>query len=491
MYCKKCGKELKEKSDFCSYCGTKIKNKIQDKEIKQISLKKALVIISVITILLIIIVAGILNMVINKSNSINDYESIGHETENINELKINNLEYSILVKENGNTQITEKWEVSIKEPVNLKKTITLDEKKFSEISDVKIYEISKNNEEKKLIELMGKDNLDKDSFYDFINEEGKFEIGWLADVTNEIKTYEIMYTVKDSVKMYLDCGEINLNILEENNEIAIDKLIVKLNVFNKNQNLTDVNYWIHPADNITPSFEENTAVFTNENITLGQLIDIRMTMPKKWFGNFTNIIRENRLEQIYEEEESDTANEDYYSTLQDYYANKINERDYKEISFEAINFKIPKSFKQEVINSKFMIYSDDKNYEPIKIYAVKSVYTQSLADVMKSSIGKTVVKLGEDSTYSLAEYNLEHKYGKKNIILNRTDNIAVKSNADNIEKATLFSYNYLEEWHYGIYVVNYSQDENMVNAENYIGYSVKLNTDYLESNKENIKPGQF
>ena len=55
MYCKKCGKELK-KSDFCSYCGTKIKNKMQDKEIKQISLKKALVIISVITILLIIIV---------------------------------------------------------------------------------------------------------------------------------------------------------------------------------------------------------------------------------------------------------------------------------------------------------------------------------------------------------------------------------------------------------------------------------------------------
>lgn len=490
MYCKKCGKELKEKSDFCSYCGTKIKNKMQDKEIKQISLKKALVIISVITILLIIIIAGILNMVINKSNSINDYESIENEIENINELKINNLEYSILVKENGNTQITEKWEVSIKEPVNLKKIITLDEKKFTEISNVEIYEISKNKEDKKLIELIGKNNLDEDSFYDVINEDGKFEIGWLANATNEIKTYEINYIVKDNVKMYLDCGEVNLNILEEDNEIPIDKLNVKLNVFNKNQILNDVSYWIHPADYITPSFEENTAVFTDENITLGQLIDIRVVMPKNWFGNFNNIIKENRLEQIYEEEESDTANEDYYSTLQNYYAAKINEKDYKEVSFEAIDFKIPKSFKQEVINSKFIIYSDEKNYEPIKIYAVKSVYTQSLADVMKSSIGKTVVKLGEDSTYSLAEYNLEHKYGKKNIILNRTDNIAVKSNADNIEKATLFSYNYLEEWHYGLYVVNYSQDENMVNAENYIGYSVKLNTDYLESNKETIKPGR-
>lgn len=256
MKCKKCGKKIEEEWKFCNYCGEKIKRTVETK-------KKIIFIIILLTILLLIIF-----LIIRKINKIEN-------------LTITELDYDIVVNDNGSIDVTEIWNLSISEVNTLFKYFSED----YNIENVKIYKILKNGKEEELIQTEEQlYPLTENVYYVQNNEDSDLAIAWGVNAKNKLITYKITYTVNDAIKVYQDYSVLKWSIIEENNSIPINRLNGKMEYnFNKEKEYGILEYFLYSKSQYDINKNNDTITFSVDNINLNSPILVYTITPSEWF----------------------------------------------------------------------------------------------------------------------------------------------------------------------------------------------------------------
>ena len=102
------------------------------------------------------------------------------------DLELNNLKFNAQILENGDMEVTEIWDIDIKDTNTLFKTFKTDINKYTDITDVEVKEIT-NGKYKNFSETSRyMYHVTKDYYYGLINDDGDFEIAWGVGLDNDL-----------------------------------------------------------------------------------------------------------------------------------------------------------------------------------------------------------------------------------------------------------------------------------------------------------------
>lgn len=247
----------------------------------------------------------------NLSNSINnDYSTINNNiktnSENtIDELKLDSLNYDVYISENGDMHVTEIWNIEIQDTNTLFKTFILDNSKYNGISNVKVCEIIPSGTKKEFKQINQEMyHVTKDCYYALVNSNGEFEIAWGVDTKNQIKTYEISYTVNNAILMYNDCAELYWQFIGKGFEIPIDYVSGQIHLPNKVKNLDNIRVWGHSkADGEVIRENRQLITFKAEDCMDKDYLEIRVAiLETEMFDASIMKVNKNMLQEIIEQE---------------------------------------------------------------------------------------------------------------------------------------------------------------------------------------------
>ena len=119
-------------------------------------------------------------------------------------LRMNNLDFNVVVNEDASMDVTEKWRIRIDETNTLFKSFDIDKTKFSDIDNVSVKDLTNNVEFKKFTQYSY--HVPKNFFYALDMKNSTYEIAWGIgmDETSGIREYEIKYTVNDAIAFSLN-----------------------------------------------------------------------------------------------------------------------------------------------------------------------------------------------------------------------------------------------------------------------------------------------
>lgn len=220
-----------------------------------------------------------------------------NSSENTN-IKLDNWDIDIKILENGNLNISEKWEANYESITTMFRTFGR-EVKDTDIEDPKVY-LVKNEEEKVLLKRNTlKEKQDK-GYYHYGYYNGRLEIGWGIDKDKSKDIYIIEYTLLRAAYQGEDYSSIFHRVISDN---SLKTKKVNVNISHKNHSLTKENTLIfgHGNPGFKISYINNGINISSDNgIDLGQMCEYRLIMPK----SFLNIKdRGSFLEEIIEEEQ--------------------------------------------------------------------------------------------------------------------------------------------------------------------------------------------
>ena len=134
---------------------------------------------------------------------------------------LENLEFDIKIKDNGDVSITEFWDADLYDTNTLFKTFTKNSK-FKEITDVSVLELDVSKNVIKTFTNSEQFNYheDKDYFHATDDDSGNFEIAWGVSANgSEHRYFRINYIVKNCINVYNDCAEYYWQIIGNQWEI--------------------------------------------------------------------------------------------------------------------------------------------------------------------------------------------------------------------------------------------------------------------------------
>lgn len=216
-------------------------------------------------------------------------------------LLLNKLNFDIRLNSNGSMEVTEIWEIDIKDTNTLFKTF-----KWDDITNVNVSEIKENGEKKEFSKINEEMyHVTENCFYALKNRDEEFEIAWGVNAQNEKKKYQISYTVDNAVKVYNDCSELYWQFIGNSFSIPVESIKGKIIILNEEQNIDGINYWLHSNSKGTIKKDNTIIAFSGEDIGRKERLEIRLAMPKGFFKN-DNIINKDRLVQIQNQEKEVT-----------------------------------------------------------------------------------------------------------------------------------------------------------------------------------------
>lgn len=229
-------------------------------------------------------------------------------------LKWNSLNYDVTVNSDGSMDVVETWDIKISEINTVFKQFNIDKKKYSEIDDIEIIQISPNRKKMKQIYEEQK-FVDKDCFYALKLKENPsiFEIAWHVGLedSSDSRTYEVHYTVNDVVKIYNDCTELYWMFLDTSNQIPAEKITGKIKLPRPVEDIENLRIWGHgPLNAIIEKESEDTVVFQTEDFPKSTMFEVRIVTEENIYLENFNEINKNMLDEILSEEQkwADEAN---------------------------------------------------------------------------------------------------------------------------------------------------------------------------------------
>ena len=303
MYCNKCGNKLEDGMKYCNKCGNKIKNvssEIVNSEFnKKIKKKKSYKIIPiVIGIIILVLLSAVsiyakISKFVARSNVTNNENSQQIISKSITENKLTKLNYDVQINKDSSMQVVETWNINILDANTLFKTFVIDNKKYKDITNVKVYEILNNGDKKEFSKIDKEmEHVTKDSYYGLVNSDKKFEIAWGISTKNEVKTYQISYKVNDVVKVYDDRAELYWCFLGNQFNIPIDNITGTIKVENVDKTEGIINFWAHTKDGSKITNKNDNIVFSGSKYKKGDMFEIRLLFPSKWFNQKNKINKE-------------------------------------------------------------------------------------------------------------------------------------------------------------------------------------------------------
>lgn len=246
-------------------------------------------------------------------------------------LEFNNISINALLKENGDMEVVEQWEIDIEDTNTLFKNWYLDTNKYSNITNVKVYEILENGSKKEFTKINEEMyHVTKDSYYALPISGGKFEVAFGVQVDNDVKKYEISYTVEDSVRQYEDCCEIYWQFIGSDNEIPAKNITGTITLQNAVIDKNNLRAWAHgPLNGAIEMVSNDTVKFNVNNLNTHTMLEVRIAVLERDIFNNLIVNNNKNLSGIIAEE-----------TILANNANRIREKNTKKIQIFVLIYII-------------------------------------------------------------------------------------------------------------------------------------------------------
>ena len=219
--------------------------------------------------------------------------------------ELNNLTFEATLNSDGTADITEIWDVYIKNTNTLFKTFEIDSKKYSGIQNVTVTEVTRNSNKSFRQIFQEKYHVDKDCYYALNNSKGEFEIAWgvSEDSSSATRKFKISYTVVDAVKNYADCSEFYWQFVGSDFGIASDKVKGTIKLPKAVNNIDDLRVWAHgPLNGNIEKASLNTVKFDVSDLASKTMVEVRVVTPTYVFENNANTYRSSKFQSILDEE---------------------------------------------------------------------------------------------------------------------------------------------------------------------------------------------
>lgn len=221
-------------------------------------------------------------------------------------LFLNLLRFEAQIQYDGSMEVTEYWDIDIEETNTLYKTFELDKTKYSNITNVKVTDITdgKNKEFTQIYQEMY--HVTKDCYYGLINKNGLFEIAWGVGLDNNSDTrkYKIQYTVEDAICKYNDKAQLYWQFVGKDFEVTAKKVEGIIKLPESAEIKDDIKVWGHTED-------LNGEIYVTDNQTIefdvygrnaGKFIEIRTLFPTEMIIRAEREENKNILQQVIAEE---------------------------------------------------------------------------------------------------------------------------------------------------------------------------------------------
>ena len=231
---------------------------------------------------------------------------IGTIKSNAGSLYLNNLDFETQINSDGSINVTEKWNIDISETNTLYKVFTSDKSKYSSITNVKVKEITNNQNTNFINSNKWEYHVNKGYYYGTKNQDGDFEIGWGVGLDNSEATreYEISYTVQDAITKYNDYAELYWQFVGEHFEISSKKITGTIYLPSKVQNIEEIKVWGHTKDlnGTIYATDTNKIEFEINNYRSGRYVEIRTLFPTSLINTSGRTKNTNILQKVLDEE---------------------------------------------------------------------------------------------------------------------------------------------------------------------------------------------
>lgn len=215
-------------------------------------------------------------------------------------LYLNHLEFDIKLNSDGSMNVTEIWNIKIEDTNTLFKTFKTDSKKYSEITDVKVTDITNNAniQFNKINTYMY--HVTKNCYYGLKNDDGNFEIAWGVGLDNSYATkkYKIEYKVKDVITKYNDYAELYWQFVGQEFEISAKQINGTIILPSNANNKEEIKVWGHSKDlnGTIYATDLNKIEFEMNNFRSGRYVEIRTLFPSNLITKTSRQYNSNILE---------------------------------------------------------------------------------------------------------------------------------------------------------------------------------------------------
>lgn len=221
--------------------------------------------------------------------------------------RMRSIDYQAYIRENGDVDVVESWHIWVEGTNTLFKTFEIDSSKYTEITNVKVKEISDNGQAKAFRDVgEWQYTVEKDGYYGEIYE-GNFEIGWYAGLGNSSDTrkYEISYTIKDGIKKGADCAEFYWQFIGDDNGVPVEKITGTIHLPEKAKDKDDIKVWGHTEGLNGEIYATalNKIEFEGWNLDTYTMFEVRTLFPTKMISeNCKRYVKAYLLDDVVREE---------------------------------------------------------------------------------------------------------------------------------------------------------------------------------------------
>ena len=228
-------------------------------------------------------------------------------------LELKYLNFYAEILENGDMEVTERWDIYIRNTNTLFKTFKTDINKYTDITDVKVKEIV-NGERKEFNEISRyMYHVNKDNYYGLINDDGDFEIAWGVGLDNDSdrRVYEISYKVEDAIGKYTDYSQLYWQFVGEDFEIDAKKITGTIILPNEANNKEEIRVWGHTKglNGEIYATDNDKIEFTINDFKAGTYVEIRTLFPNYILNEEVKREYNHEILGTVLDEEEDWANE--------------------------------------------------------------------------------------------------------------------------------------------------------------------------------------
>lgn len=214
---------------------------------------------------------------------------LGTVKSNAGDLNLNTLDFNVQINNDGSMDVTETWNIRIKQTNTLYKSFKTDSSKYSEITNVTVKDITNGQGTDFIKDNNWAYHVTKNHYYGTENEDGNFEIGWGVGLDNSSGTrkYEISYTVKDAITKYNDYAELYWQFVGKDFEISSNKITGTIYLPANVSTIDNIKVWGHTEDlnGTIYATDTNKIEFEINNFRSGRYVEIRTMFPTELITN--------------------------------------------------------------------------------------------------------------------------------------------------------------------------------------------------------------
>ncbi|MCI8655691.1 MAG: DUF2207 domain-containing protein [Clostridia bacterium] len=222
------------------------------------------------------------------------------------DLKLNSLEFEANIKENGDMEVVEYWNIKIEDTNTLYKYFKRDNTKFSGIEQVVVTDITNGKNVKYVRDTYWQYHVAPNHYYGTFNNDRNFEIGWGVGLENQTATrkYKIEYIVKDAITKNNDYAELYWQFIGNGFEVPAKEVKGKIALPQEAESKEKIKVWGHTEELNGEIYatSNNTVEFQLDGYNSGNMLEVRVLFPTEMITQATRQSDKEILQEVIDEE---------------------------------------------------------------------------------------------------------------------------------------------------------------------------------------------